>query len=135
MTPTDLQTTGHLSALFDADGAIFTVNLANHPITTIEARNAPPVLAFLARNTLGTFAPDGAYTFVPRQDVTFSRAANPGYKPLYLRCLRRWVRLALTHWLKKNAMMTNPSQPTPLRTCVRASLLALALVLTAVLSS
>ena len=78
VTPADLQTTGHLSAAFDPYGVTFTVNLANHPITTIEARNAPPVLTYLARNTLGRFAA-GAYTFVPNRDVTFSRAANPGY--------------------------------------------------------
>lgn len=74
-----LQTLGNLPAGFNAQGARFTLNLANHPNLSWNARGAPAYLAFLAGRVPGAFQADGSYSFLPSYDITMFRAANSGY--------------------------------------------------------
>lgn len=75
----DLQTAGNLPAGFDAQGTAFTWNLAAHPAVSMQARGNEAQLRFLATRTLGGFAPDGSYTFIPHYATTLFRAANNSY--------------------------------------------------------
>ena len=74
-----LQTLGNLPAGFNDHGARFTLNLANHPNLSWNARGAPAYLAFLAGRVPGAFQADGSYSFLPSYDITMFRAANSGY--------------------------------------------------------
>ena len=74
-----LQTMGDLPAGFNAQGARFTLNLADHPNLSWNARGGPAYLAFLAGRVPGAFQADGSYSFLPSYDITMFRAANSGY--------------------------------------------------------
>ena len=74
-----LQTLGNLPAGFNDHGARFTLNLANHPNLSWNARGGPAFLAFLAGRVPGAFQADGSYSFLPSYDITMFRAANSGY--------------------------------------------------------
>ena len=79
VTDAQLQASEHLSAGFDNQGTRFTWQLADHPAVRVNASGNRAYLAFLARHTLGEFATDGSYSFIPGLDVTFFRAANHAY--------------------------------------------------------
>ena len=74
-----LQTLGNLPAGFNDQGARFTLNLADHPNLSWNARGEPAFLAFLAGRVPGAFQADGSYSFLPSYDLTMFRAANSGY--------------------------------------------------------
>ena len=79
VTDTGLQASGHLENGFDNQGTSFTWQLADHPAVQVNASGNSAYLAFLARHTLGEFAANGSYSFIPGHDVTLFRAANHAY--------------------------------------------------------
>ena len=68
-----------LPAGFDTQGAAFSWQLADHPVVSVNVTGDAAYLAFLAQNSLGQFAADGSYTFIPDDDITMYRAANHSY--------------------------------------------------------
>ena len=79
LTDVQLQASNHLADNFNNQEATFTWQLADHPVVSINVSGNANYLAFLARHTLGEFAMDGSYSFIPSADMTFFRAANSSY--------------------------------------------------------
>ena len=74
-----LQAAGNLANDFNNQGALFTWQLDDHPVVSVNISGNAAYLAFLAGHTLGGFETDGSYSFIPDYDVTPFRAANHSY--------------------------------------------------------
>ena len=79
VTDGQLQESNNLTRNFDNQGVVFTWQLAEHPIVSINASGNADYLAFLAGHTLGEFEMGNSYPFIPYHDMTLFRAANSSY--------------------------------------------------------